>query len=85
MKSTEQILGYIRSAVREETRKREPQTRLAVIDANYLSGRPRIRFEGEAASGQKHYPYLSSYTPAAGDRVVVARVGTSWVVMGKIV
>ncbi|GMA55482.1 hypothetical protein GCM10025857_68390 [Alicyclobacillus contaminans] len=32
------------------------------------------------------YPYLASYTPAAGDRVLLARVGVSgkFVIQGKV-
>lgn len=45
-----------------------------------------IRFDGETATGGKAYPCLSSYTPKAGDRVVVLPVGSqsSWLVLGGI-
>lgn len=45
-----------------------------------------IKFDGETATGGKAYPCLSSYSPKAGDRVVVLPVGssTSWLVLGAI-
>lgn len=45
-----------------------------------------ILFDGETVTGGKAYPCLGSYTPKAGDRVVVIPVGsrTSWLVIGAI-
>ncbi|WP_306010529.1 hypothetical protein [Bacillus sp. MMSF_3328] len=57
--------------------------KLGQIDPAYSSGRPRIIFEGETATSVKAYPYLSSYTPVAGDVVLLARVGNSYIVLGK--
>lgn len=58
--------------------------RLGAIDAAYASGRPKIVFDGETVASSRTYPYLASYTPAAGDRVLVAMVGHGGVVLGKI-
>jgi hypothetical protein len=57
--------------------------KLGKIDANYTSGRPRIIFEGETDPSIKAYPYLSSYTPVAGDVVLLARVDNTYVILGK--
>lgn len=51
------------------------------INSSHTSGRPRVKFDGEDAPGVKTYPYLSSYTPTANDRVIVIQN----VVIGKIV
>lgn len=59
--------------------------KLGTIQGDYVSGRPKIVFDGETATSEKTYPYLGSYTPTAGDRVLVAMVGHSGVVIGKIV
>lgn len=45
------------------------------------SGRPRVTFDGETVVSGKAYPYLSTYTPTAGDRVMIVR----GVIIGKIV
>jgi hypothetical protein len=58
--------------------------KLGIIDPNYTgTGRPPIVFEGEDEASVKAYPYLSSYTPVAGDIVLLARVGNTYVVLGK--
>ena len=59
--------------------------RLGQIDPNYSSGRPNIIFSGETKISLKKYPYLSSYVPKAGDKVLLIRVSNSYVVMGKII
>lgn len=57
--------------------------KLGRIDPSYSGGRPRIIFEGESVASIKAYPYLSSYTPVAGDVVLLAKVGNSYIVLGK--
>lgn len=59
--------------------------RLGKIDPAYSSGRPRIVFDGETAASTKQYPYLSSYSPAANDRVLLAKVAGSYIVIGKVI
>ena len=59
--------------------------RLGEVAPNYKSGRPSIIFSGELEPSGKKYPYLSSYSPAAGDKVLLIRTGNSFVVMGKII
>lgn len=54
--------------------------KFAKIDSGYVSGRPQLIFEGEATKTLKQYPYISTYTPIADDRVMVVH----GVVMGAI-
>ena len=58
--------------------------RMAVV-SSVSSGRPMIRFFGENEASRKKYKYLQSYTPTAGDKVLLARVGNSYVILGKVV
>lgn len=58
--------------------------RLGTIPNTYTAGRPTVIFDGEGAASTRTYPYLSSYVPAIGDRVLVATVGRSGVILGKI-
>jgi len=44
-----------------------------------------IQFDGETSVSQKYYPILASYTPVVGDRVLVANVSGTHVVLGKII
>lgn len=62
-----------------------PTFRLATIPSTYVSGRPTLTFDGEGAATTRTYPHLAAYTPAANDRVLVAMVGHSGVVLGKVV
>ena len=55
--------------------------RFATIDSGYISGRPTLIFDGESTATIKQYPYLSSYTPTAGDRVMVV----NGVIIGNII
>ncbi|RFZ78796.1 hypothetical protein DS742_11845 [Lacrimispora amygdalina] len=58
--------------------------RMAVVN-NVTGDRPYIRFYGETAASQKPYKYLASYTPVAGDKVLLARVAKTYVILGKVV
>lgn len=57
------------------------QIRFATIDSGYTSGRPSVIFDGESVATAKAYPYLSTYTPNAGDRVMLVH----GVIVGKII
>jgi len=58
--------------------------RMGTIPGTYTSGLPTVQFDGETVASTKRYPCFGSYTPKAGDRVLLARVGHGWVVMDKI-
>ena len=59
--------------------------RLGTVDSIYISGRPQIIFDGETIASTKQYPYMASYTPYAGDRVLMLIVANSFVILGKII
>lgn len=58
---------------------------LGTIPSDYVSGRPKVQFDGEGVASSKQYPYLSPYTPGANHRVLLVRVGNGWVILGRIV
>ncbi|MFE1630738.1 hypothetical protein ACFLFF_28755 [Brevibacillus reuszeri] len=58
--------------------------RMGMIPGTYMSGLPTVQFDGETVASTKRYPCFGSYTPRAGDRVLLARVGHGWVVMDKV-
>lgn len=62
-----------------------PPTRLATIDLAYAAGRPKVTFDGESVLSPRTYPYLASYVPAAGHRVLMLRSGSTWVVVGRVI
>lgn len=65
--------------------KRPRRNRTAKIDPAYASGAPKVTFDGESTLSVKTYARLGSYTPAANDRVLMVPVGTTYVIVGKIV
>ncbi len=61
-----------------------PSFCLATIAAGYVSGRPAVVFDGESIATTRLYPYLASYAPQAGDRVLIALVGHGGVILGRV-
>ena len=59
----------------------EKIVQFAKVDSAYTSGRPFLIFDGESTVSGKAYPYLSSYTPAPNERVMLVK----GVIVGKIV
>lgn len=57
--------------------------RFGSISSIYATGDPAIQFDGETIESGKTYKCLDCYHPKAGDRVLLARVGGSYVVLGK--
>jgi|GEM_PF-2886232 len=86
MMSSEEFVQLIKDEVRKElAAQKQERPRLGIIQSDYVSGRPRVRFHGESTTSTKTYPYLSSYTPAANDTVQLNKVGDTWVIQGKVV
>ena len=45
----------------------------------------KIKLSGEDTARAKSYKRLSSYTPAINDRVVLAKISGTYVVLGKVI
>lgn len=61
------------------------EVKYGTIPSGYTSGRPTVQFDGEDSAGARTWPYLSIYTPAADDRVIVLLANNSGVVLGDII
>lgn len=59
--------------------------KLGKIDSNYISGRPKIKFDSETIVSEKQYCYLDSYIPKANDRVLLMRISGTFIILGKII
>lgn len=57
---------------------------LGRIDSQYVSGNPRVLFDGENRVSIKRYPYLSSYEPIGNDRILLANIAGTHIVIGHI-
>lgn len=75
------MVQLITQKVKEEINDLIPKVRYATIDPNYSSGLPKVVFDGESTTTVKTYAYLSSYTPAANDRVMILNN----TILGKVV
>lgn len=58
--------------------------KLATVTALLANGFPQIKFDGESVSSSKKYSILASYTPAINDRVLLASISGTYVILGKI-
>lgn len=58
----------------------DPLVKFATVAPGHTTGRARLVFDGESVPTVKAYPYLGSYTPVAGHRVMVMH----GVIMGDI-
>lgn len=61
-----------------------PDFRMAEVTA-ISNSRPIVKFYGETNNSQKLYKYLYGYTPAIGDKVLLSKIGGTYVILGKVV
>ena len=66
-----------------EQEQQEP-FKLATVVELFEIGTAKVQFDGEEEPSQKEYSYLASYTPVVGDRVLLASVAGTYVIMDKI-
>lgn len=45
----------------------------------------QLIIDGEDTATTKKYTYVSSYVPTVNDRVLIEKIGGSYVVMGKVI
>ncbi len=64
--------------------KKDRVFRLGKVDS-VSGGLPAILFDGEETASGKLYAKLSTYSPSTGDRVLLAKVSGTYIVLGKVV
>ncbi|MBU9724118.1 MULTISPECIES: hypothetical protein [Bacillaceae] len=74
--------GLIKDIVKEETQK---QARFKIGTVANIDDKPTIIFSGEENPSEKGYSYLGSYTPTVGDRVLLVRVKSTYVILDKLI
>lgn len=80
----ESVAGYAQANFSKEKEPGNRSAKIGTIDPAYVSGDPRILFDGEDDVSEKAYPFLAPYSPRANERVVLLPVGHSYVVLGAI-
>lgn len=61
-----------------------PTFRLGTIDSAYTTGLPKVLLDGDETITIKQFSHLRNYTPTAGDRVMLALVGNTYIILGRI-
>jgi len=64
--------------------KKDRVFRLGKVDS-VSEGLPAILFDGEETASGKLYAKLANYSPTTGDRVLLAKVSGTYIVLGKVV
>lgn len=67
-----------------EKQEQESPFKLAVVVALFSNNTAKITFDGEEEASEKQYSYLDSYVPGIGDRVILASVSGTYVILGKV-
>lgn len=75
------VSGYTRAQSQSSA---DRPVRLAVVDPAYAGhpALPKVTFEGETVMGARTYAY--SYPVAAGDRVAMLPIGTTYIIIGRV-
>jgi len=68
----------------ENQPEQKSQFTLATVTKLFGRGTAQITFDGEETPSEKEYAYLSSYHPSEGDRVVLADVAGTHIILGSI-
>lgn len=58
--------------------------KLATVVGFWNNGSVKIQFDGEEEPSEKEYAFLASYKPYSGDRVLVAKVSNTYVILGSV-
>ena len=64
--------------------KEQSPFKLGTVVELFEIGTAKIQFDGEEEPSEKEYSYLASYKPSIGDRVLLASVAGTYVIMDKI-
>lgn len=58
--------------------------KLATVIDLFENKTGKVQFDGEDTPSEKQYAYLASYTPKKLDRVMLATVGGTYIILGKV-
>lgn len=79
--SSEEFINLLEKMIDKKTSK---PFKLGKVDPAYSTGLPKIVFDGETTASLKGYTHLSSYKPVANDRIIMAYISNTYVILGKV-
>lgn len=79
------VAGYTQAKAAATDPAAQKGNRLGTVDPAYTTGKPKVTLDGTTTLSAEGFSYLSSYTPTASDRVLLAPVGSTYVIIGDII
>ena len=70
--------------VKQSRQEQETIMHLAEVTSVDAQGRARIKFYGDEEESGKTYSYIDGYIPAVGDKVLMAKQGNTFVILGAV-
>lgn len=64
--------------------KEENNFKLATVVDLFKNNTAKIKFDGEDIPSEKQYAYLKSYIPEVGDRILLAAMGGTYIILGRV-
>lgn len=58
--------------------------KIGTVTDKFANGTAKIKFDGEDTASEKQYSYLARYAPTVGDRVLLAVVSGTYIILDKI-
>lgn len=75
------LVQLIRDAVQAESRQAFVRATVTGTSGSLVL----VQRQGAAGADPAGYPRLASYTPSAGDEVLMVRLGAGYIVLGRVV
>lgn len=70
--------------IRQSVTPSSPDYRLATVNAYTAGSGVRVVFDGEGADSGQNFPVAGSYCPVIGQRVIMQKIGNTYVVMDSV-
>lgn len=67
-----------------QTPEKQEVYKMGTVAALFGNNTAQVIFDGEDTASQKQYAYLNNYSPAVNDRVLMAAVADTYIVLGKL-
>lgn len=67
-----------------EQQKKQSSFKLGTVIDLFQNGTAKVKFDGEEEPSKKEYSYLAKYIPSTGDRVLLASVGGTYIILDAI-
>ena len=82
-------MSLYKSAIEEKqdvikNTKQEKIWKKAIVTSLFENGCPKLTFDGEEQESNKKYSYIYTYMPQVGDKVLLMKTGSTYVIIGDL-